>query len=627
MNNVINRLFIGLFLVVLFLVSRSNYLLFHSLAELFSIVIAFGIFVIGWNSKKYYNNNYLLFIGIAYLFVAFFDTLHTFAYKGMTVFKGFDDNNLPPQLWLIARYMESIALLLAPFFLSRQLKPWRVFLIFSGVSLFALYAILYSQIFPVCFVTGSGLTPFKIGSEYLIDLILLAALYMLHKNRKYFDPDVLKLLALSIACTMVTELCFTVYVSLYGISNLVGHFFKILSFYFMYRAIIETALAKPYDLLFKNLQESEERFKALSEASFGGIIIHDNGHILECNKGLSSMTGFRYEELIGMNGLELIAPESLNTVLEHIRSGYDQSYEVEGVRKDGSTFPLAIKGKNVTYKGRDVRVIEFRDISEHKQAEAEREKLLMQLNQAQKMESVGRLAGGVAHEFNNKLTVIMGCAELALTNLHNHERLTKFLNDITKAAEYSRDIAAQLLAFSRKNYTVPQIIDPNRIIGETTKTLPRMIGENIRCTFLLAEDIWFVKIDPVQLDQIVLNMTLNARDAMPDGGDFTITTGNVVLVEEDCIAVPDAVPGEYVQIIFRDNGIGMDSETIAKIFEPFFTTKGIGKGTGLGLSSIYGMVRQNNGYIQVKSEPGQGSEFVVFLPRYIAQAIAQSAAE
>ncbi|HBA70782.1 MAG: hypothetical protein A2X82_13090 [Geobacteraceae bacterium GWC2_55_20] len=366
----------------------------------------------------------------------------------------------------------------------------------------------------------------------------------------------------------------------------------------------------------KELRESEERFKALSEASFGGIIIHDKGLILECNKGLSDITGFSYAEHIGMNGLELIAPESLDTVLANIRSGYDQSYEVEGVRKDGSRYPLAIRGKNVTYKGRDVRVIEFRDITSRKRAEAEHEKLQLQLNQAQKLESVGRLAGGVAHEFNNKLMVIMGSAELAHMHIHDHERLFRYLNEITRAAEYSRDITAQLLAFSRKNLTIAQVVNPNRIIEETVKTLPRLIGEQVRCTFLLADNVWSIRIDPVQLDQIIMNMAVNARDAMPDGGDFSIATCNHTLDKSDCESITAAVPGEYVRISFRDSGVGMDSETISRIFEPFFTTKEIGKGTGLGLATIYGIVRQNDGYIQVVSQPGQGAEFHVYLPRH-----------
>ena len=297
-------------IAVLIFLAQKDYLIFHSLAELFSIVIAFGIFVIGWNSRKYYQNNYLLFIGIAYLYVAFFDTLHTLAYKGMGVFKGFDDNNLPPQLWLVARYIESISLLIAPYFLNRILPHRKVFWLFSGISLAALYAIFEARIFPTCFIQGIGLTPFKRFSEYLIDGILLCALYYLYKRKEYFETQVLRLLTLSILCTMITELCFTVYVHLYGISNLVGHIFKIASFLFMYKAVIETALTKPYDLLFKELSDQKDRTtealdtnqKVIAE-SFAGMVAFQvaTGNCIIANEAAACSVGTSTELLKSQN--------------------------------------------------------------------------------------------------------------------------------------------------------------------------------------------------------------------------------------------------------------------------------------------------------------------------------------
>jgi len=333
MNAAIKIILYGGSLGLLFMISQNNYLLFHSLAELFSIVIAFGIFVIGWNSRKYYRNNYLLFIGIAYLFVAFFDTLHTLAYKGMAVFKGYDDNNLPPQLWLVARYMESIALLLAPFFFSRPVRHWRIIFIFTAFSALAIYAIFFAGIFPVCFVTGSGLTPFKIGSEYLIDAILVAALYLLYKNREHFEPRVLRLLTLSIACTMVTELCFTVYVHLYGISNLVGHYFKIFSTWFMYRAIIETALSKPYDLLFRELRTNEEQFaSAFNYAPIGIALVAPDGRWLKVNSAVCAMIGYTEQELFAKTFQDITHPDDLEADLDQVRQMLDgaiKTYQME----------------------------------------------------------------------------------------------------------------------------------------------------------------------------------------------------------------------------------------------------------------------------------------------------------
>ena len=310
MNNLKNALYVVIFIGTLFLISQTNYLLFHSLAELFSIVIAFGIFVIGWNSRKYYKNNYLLFIGIAYVFVAFFDTLHMLAYKGMTVFKGYDDNNLPPQLWLVARYIESTTLLIAPLFISRSFYYRRIVFSLFTISLLAIYAIFYSRVFPDCFVTGSGLTKFKITSEYIINGILLIALYLLYKKKEHFDPHVLKLLTASIICTMITELCFTVYVHLYGISNLIGHLFKIFSFYFMYKAVIETALTKPYDLLFKELQIQTDTLSELLDInqeiiseSPAAILAYriDTGGCVLANESAAQSTGATTTELLLQN--------------------------------------------------------------------------------------------------------------------------------------------------------------------------------------------------------------------------------------------------------------------------------------------------------------------------------------
>jgi signal transduction histidine kinase len=250
----------ALILSGLYLTSLYSYLLFHSLAEIFSIVVACGIFMIAWNSRQFLENNYLLFIGIAYLFVGGLDLLHTLAYKGMGVFQG-DGANLPTQLWLAARYMESLSLLVAPLVLGRKLKSRFVVIGYSLVFFMLLTSIFYWRIFPDCFVEGVGLTPFKKWSEYIICLILASSVVLVVRKKKEFDKVVLQLLVASILLTIAAELAFTIYISVYGISNLFGHFCKILSFYLIYKAIIQTGLTKPYDLLFRNLKHSEEALR------------------------------------------------------------------------------------------------------------------------------------------------------------------------------------------------------------------------------------------------------------------------------------------------------------------------------------------------------------------------------
>jgi hypothetical protein len=255
--------FPGLVFIVfglLYLTSRYSYLLFHSIAEIFSVVVAFGIFMLAWNSRRFLDNNYLLFIGIAYLFVGMIDILHTLAYKGMGVFAGYDAN-LPTQLWVAARYMQSISLLLAPAFVTRSLRPGAVLAAYAAVTALLFAAIFAWPVFPTSFIEGSGLTPFKRASEYVISALLVASLFVLRAKRDAFDPSVMRLLLASIVVTIISELFFTFYISVYGLSNLAGHVLKIIAFYLVYRAIVETGLVKPYNLLFRQLKQSEEALR------------------------------------------------------------------------------------------------------------------------------------------------------------------------------------------------------------------------------------------------------------------------------------------------------------------------------------------------------------------------------
>ena len=267
----------------LYLVSRQSYLLFHSLAELFSIVVACCIFAIVWNTRRLLDNSYLLFIGIAYLFVAALDLVHTLAYTGMGVFPG-HGTNLPTQLWIAARYLESLSLLVATAFVARRLRPYLVLAGYTVVLALCLVMILGWRVFPDCFVEGRGLTPFKRISEYVICLILLASLIGLRHHRAHFDPHVLRLIACSIAVTVIAELAFTLYTDPYGPANLVGHYLKLLSFFLIYQALVHTALAKPYSVLFHDLAEARaslERTVAELERSnadldqFARVASHD----------------------------------------------------------------------------------------------------------------------------------------------------------------------------------------------------------------------------------------------------------------------------------------------------------------------------------------------------------------
>jgi PAS domain S-box-containing protein len=299
----------------LYIISSYHYLLFHFLAEIFSIAIAAGLFMIAWNTRRVLDNQYLLFIGIAYLFVGILDTTHTLVYPGMSVIPGLDTNP-PTQLWIAARYTESLSLLVAPLFFRKRLQAEWVCFGYALFTLFILSSIFLFQIFPDCYIQGKGLTTFKVVSEFVISGILLGALTVLVIHREEFDAGVFKLLILSIGATIASELSFTVYVNVNELSNLIGHYLKILSFYLIYKAIIQTGLTRPYDLLFRNLRASEGRYRVLFNSMTEGFAIHEilcdekgdpsDYRFLDVNPAFERLTGLRRADVIGRRVSEVL---------------------------------------------------------------------------------------------------------------------------------------------------------------------------------------------------------------------------------------------------------------------------------------------------------------------------------
>jgi two-component system cell cycle sensor histidine kinase/response regulator CckA len=370
------------------------------------------------------------------------------------------------------------------------------------------------------------------------------------------------------------------------------------------------------------LKKSEQKFQKLfAEAPVGYMELDSQGRITHVNRTELDLLGYSAEEMLGLPVWNFIVEEEMarQSVTAKLAGAISLGHGFERTfrRKDGTTLPFLIeetfnrdaegnvKGINTTHQ----------DITERKRAEKEMADLQEQLRQSQKMEAVGRLAGGVAHDFNNLLTTIKGFADLSLLDLDEGNPVWANLKEIEKASERAADLIRHLLAFSRRQILQTKVLDLNSLLLNLEKLLHRILGEDVELMSVLAQDLGRVRVDPGQMEQVVMNLAVNARDAMPSGGKLTIETANVELDEPYAHSHIAVSPGRYVELSVSDTGVGMSREVTEKIFEPFFTTKEKGKGTGLGLSTIYGTVKQSGGNIWVYSEPGQGATFKIYLPR------------
>jgi len=321
--------------------------------------------------------------------------------------------------------------------------------------------------------------------------------------------------------------------------------------------------------------------------------------------------GYSQNEFKRMSVLELRPEEERAKYLDQLSRIPDEGLyhgHWKHRKKDGKVIQVETISHQLEYAGRRVRLVVARDISE-------RHLLEQQLRQSQKMEAVGRLAGGVAHDFNNLLMVIKGHTELLLNVLPNEEKYSRKIEQIDRAADRASTLTRQLLAFSRLQVLQPQVINLNSVVEEMGKLLPRLIGEDIELVIRGSEDLGAIRADASQMEQVIMNLAVNARDAMPEGGRLLIETSNAELDSNYNAVHPIVRQGRYILLAVSDTGTGMSAETQARIFEPFFTTKPQGKGTGLGLSTVYGVVKQSGGFIWVYSEVGRGTSFKIYLPR------------
>ncbi len=352
----------------------------------------------------------------------------------------------------------------------------------------------------------------------------------------------------------------------------------------------------------EEIRRSEERFRTLFEATLEGIAIVRNGVILEVNHALLAIFGGEPDEILGRRLSDLVSGEV-------DLAGVPR--ESIGFKRDGSTVDIEIAGKRYVFQGEEVSVVAIRDIAQRKRDEAENKTLQRQLLHSQKMEAIGRLSAGVAHDFNNCLLAIFGYSDLMLERYREDPFLARNLTGLKEAGQRAAALTKQLLAFARRQPMETRVMNLNGVVSGLEKMLQRLLGEDIHLETGLHPELGKVKIDPGQIEQVIVNLAVNARHAMPSGGRLTLETVPVAVAAERP-ARHDVPSGHYVLLTVTDSGMGMDAATQARVFEPFFSTKG--EGTGLGLSTAYGIVRQSGGYIFVNSTPGQGACFSIYLP-------------
>jgi two-component system cell cycle sensor histidine kinase/response regulator CckA len=359
------------------------------------------------------------------------------------------------------------------------------------------------------------------------------------------------------------------------------------------------------------LRESKEKLSKAFQSNPAAVLILDltTHTYVEVNEAFEEITGYQRDEVIGKPWMLAVDPADRDdAVRQFLREGRVRNREYHFRKRDGALATGLVSAEPIEVDGKPHAIASLVDITA-------RLKLESQLRQSQKLESVGRLAGGVAHDFNNLLTVISGYSGFVLKALRPQDPLYPHVQEIKKAAERAASLTKQLLTFSRKQVIEPKPLDVNAIVNDAERMLERLIGEDIELSTALDPMAGLVMADPDQVHQVIMNLVVNARDAMPDGGKLEIATKNVDLDECAAAIHPEAAPGRYVRVSVTDTGIGMDEATLQSVFEPFFTTKEIGKGTGLGLATVYGIVRQGGGWIHVCSEVGQGTSFRVYLPR------------
>ena len=603
----------------LYIISSYNYLLFHSLAEIFSIAIAAGLFMIAWNTRRVLDNQYLLFVGIAYLFVGILDTTHTLVYPGMAVIPGLDTNP-PTQLWIAARYTECLSLLIAPLFFRKRLNAEFVFFSYALITLFILSSIFLFHIFPDCYIQGKGLTAFKVTSEYVISGILFGALVLLMIRREEFDARVFKLITLSISATIASELSFTVYVNVNELSNLIGHYLKILSFYFIYRAIIQTGLTRPYDLLFRNLRASEERYRGLVELSPEAIFINRDNRIVFINPAALQLFGATSsKQILGKSPYDVFHSDYHPIMRDRIRKLLNglpvDLIEMKIVRMDGTVKDVeAVASPFSDQEGPAIQAI-LRDITDRKRAE----EALLEINETLEKRVRERtldLQNLMEQLKRGRDDLRMLASELVLAEERERKRVATVLHDeICQTLAVTRmkvdmlqsmadnDHSRQTLQEARE-LLVQSIREARALMNEVGNPLLSDMGVAAACESLADH---LMAIHPIQIrcdmQDSFKNLTADVRVILFQA--IRELLNNVVKHSKARNAnITIDTQNGHIRAQVKDDGTGFDPRILGAP-----TAEG-----GFGLFSIRERLMAFNGSLQIVSTPGKGTVATVVLP-------------
>lgn len=621
-------------IIALYLSRLYSFVLMHTIVEMFSIVVASAIFLITWNTRRFISNNYILFIGIAFLFVSVFDLLHTLAYKGLNVFPGFDAN-LPTQLWIAARYTGSMSLFAAPLVMNGKARPALQFWLSAAATAFVLASIFVWRIFPDCYVEGEGLTKFKTTSEYVVSGLFGGALALLLRRRKEFEPEVLHFLAGSLVLSIAAEFLFTLYLGVYDLSNMLGHFFKVAAYYLFYKALVETALVKPYQVLFQNLKRSEselreERDRAqnyLDVARTILVVIEADGRVGLINRIGCEILGRPESGILGRNWFDEFVParyrEEVGEAFSRLMAGAIvpvEYFENTVLAKGGEERLIA--WHNTVLRDEQGRIIATlssgEDITERRKVE---EELVMKTRELERSNAeLSQFASAVSHDLKAPLSTISGFAEVLQERsaVSLDEKGKGHLDRIVTAAYRMERLITDLLSFARLTAggRTFEPVEAGRIAEMAVENLKRSVEES--GAVVTIEPLPTVAADEMQLLALFQNLIGNALKFRREGAIQIRIAARTISGCGAGDAGCGEKPGSKARWLFSvsDNGIGIDQkhhQTIFTIFERVSRNEAY-PGTGIGLAVCKKIVERHGGRIWVESEAGKGSTFYFTMP-------------